>query len=159
MFTTRPALLFLSSGSTALVISQGPRTFTAITLSQVAASSSSILRPPELVIAALFTRQSSFFNRPATRFMDFSFDKSIERKSAPISLAVFLPSAKDTSAITTSAPAAMAASAKARPSPRAPPVTRTRLFFKFTDLLPRLHLQHAAHARHAGIVLVEELAA
>src|SRR5436190_8077826 len=86
--------------------------------------------------------------------------RSTGRKRAPICFATSVPSM--TSAISTCAPALTAASAKARPRPRAPPVTRMVLFrscIEFLDLLFRLRLEHAAHARHADVVLVEEFAA
>src|SRR5207237_3291007 len=87
--------------------------------------------------------------------------RSTDKKRAPIALAVWFPDSKR-SAITTSAPALTALSAKARPRPRAPPVIRIVFLCRLIERLNLsfcLRLQHAAHARHADIVLVEEFAA
>src|SRR5688500_15648518 len=93
--------------------------------------------------------------------MEEGDERSTRTNRAPMRCATSWPVSR-MSAIVTRAPARTRASAKARPRPRAPPVTRTcrsARFIQGAELLPRLRLEHAPHARHAHVVLVEELAA
>src|SRR6516225_6416831 len=130
MFTTRPLREVRRWGRAVRVASQVPRTLTAITRSQVSGSSSSIVLPPELVMAPLFTSPSRPSSAAAAALTQAAIDARAARssgtKTAPISLAVARPASSRTSATATRAPAAIAASANARPRPRAPPVMRMR---------------------------------
>src|SRR6516225_9398096 len=130
MFTTRPLREVRRWGRAVRVASQVPRTFTAITRSHVSGSSSSSVLPPEVVIAPLFTSPSRPSSAAAAALTQAAIDaleaRSSGTKTAPISLAVARPASSRTSATATRAPAAIAASANARPSPRAPPVMRMR---------------------------------
>src|ERR1700722_9374576 len=104
--------------------------------------------------------------------------RSSDTKSTrcPVSLSVFAssrPSSSSTSPNATRAPASANDVTNAAPNPRAPPVTRMRrpasasrmtvlrlLSFQRIErgkMLLRALLEHAAHARHAHIVLIQEL--
>src|SRR2546421_2362110 len=161
MLTILP-LLAVSAGRQARVMSHVPRTLMLITRSQVSMSiSSRVLPPMPVAMAALLTRPSRWPACFTHSSIDAAEARSTGTKSQPSSFAVCTPWSS-TSAMATLAPASSAARAKARPSPRAPPVMRMRLFFSGIEgaqLFAGLHLQEAPHARHAHVVLVEELAA
>src|SRR5687768_13897230 len=160
MLTTLPLLLRRRERH-ARVISQVPRTLTAITRSQVSTTSSSSVRPPEFVIAALLTNPSSRSSLFATSPMEASEERS-RLKERTRSVRAVSCTDGSMSAITTSAPEATAASAKARPRPRAPPVMRTvllRRLIQGLELRAGLCFEEPAHAHHAGIVLVERFSA
>src|SRR5690606_31466012 len=114
-------------------ISQVPRTLTSITRSQVSICSAWASLPPELVVAALLTSPSS----PPSRRTDSAAPCSMEAGSHRPSACTSKPCPRSaaasawarsasTSAMTTRPPATAMDRAKARPSPRAAPVTSTR---------------------------------